>query len=528
MNHKCISVLLVKPKFNVSFKQNRFSLAILFLGFLACVSCRADVDVIVEVEPSGAGEVRVNVLLDDLAADGLLEFDNGFDTSVADLQLSGWEVTPTKEIDEGKIISASKRFGNPDQFSEVMEELSASDGIFRDFSLVRNKSFGRVEYLLNGTVDGSRGLNSFSDSSLENTLGPLSEFAGGNDFQIDDLGVNLFVDLPGDIKGGADTVDFELTESSNAKIPVDLDRSVPVLLELKSVSRSITAQVLRGAAVIAGLIAFLIVLSQVLKFLSGRADRSKSKLKKSLAVKSSTEKASSGKSLMRTDGKKNTESGTLQEELPDSEIEKQAQVTEPFEVIVLDGMGVLYQEKDNLENLLVPFVRQKGSSLPDEEILKKAKILTQGRSSVEDFWKSVGLDEPAYDLNDGYLSTLQLSPGVVKYMLDLAERGIKVGCLTNDVASWADTLRTKHSLESLIEIWVISGSIGLRKPSFGAFEALRRKANIDPSKVLLIDDEVEVLNQAREFGFTTNWYTESGSVDTSNGHTIFPGFPITS
>lgn len=480
--------------------------------FLA--GCKADVDLHIDVEPSGAGVVQLDVLLDSDAAEALFEIDNGFEDSISDLQGAGWEIVPTVKVEDGELVSAKKQFGNPIQFQEVMAEISGDEGIFQDFELKREKRFGRVDYVLAGNIVTDKGLDAFSDSELENSLGEtLSSFALENNFSEDDLSFQLVIDLPGNIESESELDELVLDSDAPAIIQVPLGEETTIPFELSSKSRSITAQVLRGAAVITALIAFLFLLSQLLRLLKIRSDRFK-KQERSRQI-----------AEMPKEPKVKTESKIEDKELEETDLMNSDEAAEEFEVVVLDGMGVIYREKNNLENILVPYIRQKGSALPDDIILKKAISLTQGRINPEQFWKEVGLDEDPDGLSDSYLSNLQLSSGVVKYILDLRERGIRIGCLTNDCTAWAETLKAKHSLESLIDIWIVSGSIGLRKPSLGMFEALRRTANVDISKVLIVDDELDVLNQASKFGFKTMWFTESGSEDEAEGHAILKEFP---
>ena len=72
------------------------------------------------------------------------------------------------------------------------------------------------------------------------------------------------------------------------------------------------------------------------------------------------------------------------------------------EILVLDAMGVLYQAGDDVAELLVPFVRQRGTaSLSAEDIDRAYVAASLGQVEPADFWKRMGVDAA---LEDDYLA----------------------------------------------------------------------------------------------------------------------------
>ena len=113
---------------------------------------------------------------------------------------------------------------------------------------------------------------------------------------------------------------------------------------------------------------------------------------------------------------------------------------------------------------------------------------------------------------------------MVKYLRKLRSEGVKAACITNDAAEWATKLRASHSLKGLIDPWVISGSVGVRKPEASIFEVLRRVTGEAPASILIVDDDINTLDAARNLGFGTAWFTSNGDRDDARGHDVWRRF----
>jgi HAD superfamily hydrolase (TIGR01509 family) len=195
--------------------------------------------------------------------------------------------------------------------------------------------------------------------------------------------------------------------------------------------------------------------------------------------------------------------------------------------VAVDGLGVLFREADDLADRLIPFARQRGSTKSDAEILARARWLRLGRITTAELWSAIGVAGEPGELDAAYLAGHQLSPGVIRYLRGLRERGIRLACIINESAEWTARLRARHSLESLIELWVISGAVGVTKPDRSIFEVLRRVTQEAPGAILLIDDDLDVLDAARQLGFATAWFNADARVADARDHTIIRRFGLT-
>ena len=496
-------------------------LGVLLLAAFVATSCRADLTVDVDVEPDGSGMVRAQVVIDAEAADQLLDLDRetGGGIPTRDLVEAGWEVEPPARGDDGSVtVTAAKAFGTTSQFREVMAELSGDSGLIDGFSLVRAQSFGRLDYTVEGVIDPVNGFGSFSDSELETSLTrSLEAIADRYEADERDVSIDLTVTLPGELQEDESSgIQREITETgSTLRWRTTLAATSPTDITMTTTRRAITAQVLRGVAVLAAVLAALLIFARLLRlFSSWRRPKQRKRPRPADALGRGPSEQRAAKAAQ-----------AAQDAATGAATAVDAGRTERrYKAVALDGMGVLYREGNDIAELLVPFARQRGSEVPSDEIAAKARLMSLGRMTPTDFWPSIGVAGDPADLDSAYLSMHQLSPGVVKYLRKLRSEGIKAACITNDAAEWATKLRASHSLEGLIDPWVVSGSVGVRKPDASIFEVLRRVIGEAPATILIVDDDVEILDAARRLGFGTVWFTTDGDREQSNGHDLWRRF----
>lgn len=113
---------------------------------------------------------------------------------------------------------------------------------------------------------------------------------------------------------------------------------------------------------------------------------------------------------------------------------------------------------------------------------------------------------------------------MVRYLRKLRSDGVRAACITNDGADWAHKLRASHSLDGLIDPWVVSGSVGVRKPDAPIFEVLRRIAGVPVNQILIVDDDLDVLDAARQLGFGTAWFKPDGEKADARDHDLWRRF----
>lgn len=170
-------------------------------------ACKVDVTLGVRVGDDGSGEVRAEFLLDEEAVDAL-GGELGQALRVADLIQAGWEVEVDDEIEGGGAEAvALKRFGTPEQLSEVIDELSGEAGPFRDFRITRDRGFFTTDYEFAGTVDLEGGVGASAldpgddalDTELEGEDVEIEELQEFLSERLDDVfDIQVIVAMPGD------------------------------------------------------------------------------------------------------------------------------------------------------------------------------------------------------------------------------------------------------------------------------------------------------------------------------------------
>jgi|BarGraNGADG00212_1021973.scaffolds.fasta_scaffold04520_2 HAD superfamily hydrolase (TIGR01509 family) len=180
----------------------------------------------------------------------------------------------------------------------------------------------------------------------------------------------------------------------------------------------------------------------------------------------------------------------------------------PFRVVAMDAMGVLYRSADDVTELLIPYARARGSRLGPERIHELYVQCSLGRMTSSELWKRLGTNGAD---DEEYCRGHELTEGVLPAFERLNARGVRLACLSNDVSEWSLLLRRRFGLDKYVSTWVISGDIGVRKPSAEAYATLSRAVGIDPGQILFVDDRMANVRAARAAGLASVLYGAAGS-----------------
>jgi HAD superfamily hydrolase (TIGR01509 family) len=186
-------------------------------------------------------------------------------------------------------------------------------------------------------------------------------------------------------------------------------------------------------------------------------------------------------------------------------------------ILVLDAMGVIYAEGDDGQNLLYPFIVERGGSTDVRELIRVYNDASMGKISAKEFWQQLGLN-PA--LEDEYLDRHRLSDGLPEFLKATAECKMELWCLSNDISEWSIKLRRKFNLEQYFKGFVISGDTGTRKPDPAIFITLLRKLKREPGDLIFLDDRLRNIEAAYALGIQGILFNPAP--EDSQGHT----FPI--
>ena len=179
--------------------------------------------------------------------------------------------------------------------------------------------------------------------------------------------------------------------------------------------------------------------------------------------------------------------------------------------IIFDVMGVIFTVGDDVEELLIPYIRSLKPGIPADSIKAVYLAASLGRLPSREFWSMMGfkrIDIPKIERT--YLEqSFTLDAGFIPCVKALKERyGIVL--LSNDVSEWSKYLRSFHNIEQFVDAAFISGDLGVRKPDPEIYRIALNDLKADPGECVFIDDSPERVDAARELGINSILFDREG------------------
>ena len=168
--------------------------------------------------------------------------------------------------------------------------------------------------------------------------------------------------------------------------------------------------------------------------------------------------------------------------------------------MALDAMGVIYEQR-GVSALLVSFAGHLGVSVDAGVARRLYREASLGRMSSAELWEELGIPGPERDAE--FLAGRVLMPGIGEFLGAMQREGIRVGCITNDVAEWSLYQRRRYGLQDRIGPWVVSGEVGVRKPAAEIYERFLAEAGCEAEGCMFVDDTPTNLDTAARLGFRT-------------------------
>lgn len=185
-----------------------------------------------------------------------------------------------------------------------------------------------------------------------------------------------------------------------------------------------------------------------------------------------------------------------------------------YQALIFDLGGVVLESPFHVIQL---FAKQ--SQVAPEKLLKVLKYsaaggawakLERGELTREGFASAIeadgareGIQFSGMGLLEAFDKHITLRPQVLDAIRGYRKRGLKVAALTNN---WPTTNKLQVAFESLVEefdVFVESWKVGARKPELPIYERVLEELNVEPSKIVFLDDLGENLKPARAMGITT-------------------------
>ena len=179
--------------------------------------------------------------------------------------------------------------------------------------------------------------------------------------------------------------------------------------------------------------------------------------------------------------------------------------------VVFDVMGVVFEVGDDVEGLLIPYIR---SLKPDTEpryIRETYLAASLGVLPSHEFWAKLGFPKARIpEIEQYYLEkAFTLDAGFLP-CAEALRRHYRIALLSNDVSEWSRYLRRFHKIEPLLTAAFISGDLGVRKPDPQIYRMVLEALGVQPWECVLIDDYPERVEAALYLGFSAILFDRAG------------------
>ena len=176
--------------------------------------------------------------------------------------------------------------------------------------------------------------------------------------------------------------------------------------------------------------------------------------------------------------------------------------------LVLDAMGVVFINEDDVEELLIPFLKKRYSHLDVEKL--RDLYYTQvslGKISSKEFFRALNIPDAGNEYLDECLS---IDPDFLNVAEDL-RAGYVLVMFSNDVSEWSFYLRRKYRLDRFFSKYIISGDVELRKPNLRIYQRLLNELDAKGERCMLVDNSLRNLEPALKLGISTIHFERSKS-----------------
>ncbi len=171
--------------------------------------------------------------------------------------------------------------------------------------------------------------------------------------------------------------------------------------------------------------------------------------------------------------------------------------------VIFDVMGVIFKEADDVNNLLIPYLRRINPEFRPNKVREFYIKASAGEISSLEFWTQLGYGEQYPKIEEEFLDLcFTLDAEFIPVAREIHKK-YHTGVLSNDLSDWSNFLRKKYQLNSLFDAVIISGDVGCRKPDRRIFEILLQKLGDSAKNCLFLDDKRINMATAIDMGFTT-------------------------
>ena len=126
-----------------------------------------------------------------------------------------------------------------------------------------------------------------------------------------------------------------------------------------------------------------------------------------------------------------------------------------FDWVIFDAMGVVFEVGDDVNDLLVPFLRERDASIESDGVNRLYRYASLGEISSHGFWNELGFGDAYPGIEREYLGSRLRLDGEFANVAQSLRQEHSLAMLSNDIAEWSRFLR---------QDWRISRDVLLKLP----------------------------------------------------------------
>lgn len=172
-----------------------------------------------------------------------------------------------------------------------------------------------------------------------------------------------------------------------------------------------------------------------------------------------------------------------------------------LKLIAFDLFGVVIADGHLVTNGLMPLLP---AGMEKSTVKRYYDPYTGGNISETAFWQGLGLS-PDSEVRQRFLDVFELDADVVE-VVDALKPQYRLGILSNLGAEWGESLEARFRFSDHFEPRIISGAVKCQKPEPAIYQVLIEQSGCSGEQIAFIDDRLENLAVAKQFGMTTIHY----------------------
>ncbi|MDB5175150.1 MAG: putative (S)-2-haloacid dehalogenase [Candidatus Saccharibacteria bacterium] len=116
---------------------------------------------------------------------------------------------------------------------------------------------------------------------------------------------------------------------------------------------------------------------------------------------------------------------------------------------------------------------------------------------------------PAADIASSIQGNIIIKQDLVSFVQQLRSSGYKIACLSNGTVEWTQKVIDDNGLTELFDQTVISGDVGVIKPSPAIYKVTLKRLGVTASQAVFVDDRAVNTEAAEACGIKSFLFTDT-------------------